>query len=127
MSKKIVLVEDDAAIIDIYQTMLTKSHFDVEVLSLGADVIKKIKDVAEGTSPKPDIFLLDLILPDMNGTEILAEIRKTPATKDVKAFILTNQENAEGQMPAGVKPDKIIIKANTTPSDLVEIIKEAIG
>ena len=125
--KKIILVEDDSAIIDIYQTMLKKNHFDVEVLSLGADVMKKVQEIAEGTAPKPDILLLDLILPDMNGTEILTAIRKNPATKNMKVFFLTNQENAESMMPEGIKPDKIVIKANTTPTDLVEIIKKALA
>ena len=124
--KKIILVEDDPAIIDIYRTVMRKSHFDVQVLSLGADVLKKIQDISEGAEPLPDVLLLDLILPDMNGVEILNKIRNTPATKSLKVFILTNQENAQNQLPEGVKADKIIIKANTSPTDLVEIIKKAL-
>ncbi|OGZ66690.1 MAG: hypothetical protein A3C50_02270 [Candidatus Staskawiczbacteria bacterium RIFCSPHIGHO2_02_FULL_43_16] len=126
MSKRIILVEDDAAIIDIYQTVMAKSHFDVQVLSLGADVLKEIKEIEEGKVPSPAALLLDLILPDMNGIDILVQIRKNHATKDMKVFILTNQENAEKQMPEGIKADKIIIKANTSPTDLVEIIKKAV-
>lgn len=124
--KKIILVEDDPAIIDIYQTVMKKNHFDVDVLSLGADVLKKIQDISEGVEPLPDVLLLDLILPDMNGVEILSKIRNTSATKDMKVFILTNQENAQNQLPEGIKADKIIIKANTSPTDLVDIIKKEI-
>ncbi len=127
MNKKIILVEDDAAIIDIYQTMMVKSHLDVQVLSMGADVMKAVKEIADGIAPKPALLLLDLILPDMNGSEILAEIRKNPATADMKVFILSNQENAEKQLPEGVKADKIIIKANTTPTDLLAIIKKELS
>ncbi|MSU60443.1 MAG: response regulator transcription factor [Candidatus Staskawiczbacteria bacterium] len=122
--KKILLVEDDSAIMDIYTTMMKKAGFEVEVMSLGQDVIKKIKSVESGEEAKPDIILLDLILPDINGAEVLSQIRKTNATKNVVVFILTNQENAENQMPEGIRPDKIIIKASLTPTQLIDTIKK---
>lgn len=126
-NKKVFLVEDDAAIIDIYETMFKKAHVDFEVLSLGQDVINKLKTIESGEEQKPALILLDLILPDMNGVEVLKQIKKNAATKDVTVFILTNQENAEKQMPEGIKADKIIIKANTSPTDLLQIIQKQIG
>lgn len=125
--KKILLVEDDSAIIDIYTMMMKKAGFEVQVASLGQDVIAKIKSVESGQETRPDIILLDLILPDMNGVEVLTQIKNNKATKDVVVFILTNQENAEKQMPEGIKPDKIIIKASLTPTQLIDIIKEQLG
>lgn len=122
--KKILLVEDDSAIIDIYTMMMKKAGFEVQVASLGQDVIKKIKDVESGQEAKPDIILLDLILPDMNGAEVLTQIKNNSATKNIIVFILTNQENAEKQIPEGVKPDKIIIKASLTPTQLIDTIKK---
>ena len=122
--KKILLVEDDSAIIDIYTMMMKKAGFDVETASLGQNVIKKIKNIEDGQEVKPDIILLDLILPDINGVEILTQIRKSNAAKDIVVFILTNQENAEKQMPEGIKPDKIIIKASLTPTQLIDTIKK---
>ncbi len=126
-TKKILLVEDDSAIIDIYTMMMKKAGFDVETASLGQDVIKKIKSIEDGQEVKPDIILLDLILPDINGVEVLTQIRKSGAAKDIIVFILTNQENAEKQMPEGIKPDKIIIKASLTPTQLIDIIKGELG
>ncbi len=123
--KKVLLVEDDSAIVDIYQTMLKKNHFTVDAISSGQEAIKKIKRVVAGEETKPDIVLLDLILPDINGVEVLYEIRKNDATKDIKVFVLTNQQ--ESEMPhSDVKPDKFIVKANTTPTQLLDIIKEYI-
>ena len=122
--KKILLVEDDSAIIDIYEIMMKKAGFDVQVISLGQDVIKKIKKIETREEIKPDIILLDLILPDINGMEVLSEIRKSDATKNIKVFILTNQEKAEFQEKEGIKPDKFIIKANITPTQLIELIKK---
>ena len=124
MNKKIYLVEDDSAIIDIYATIIKKAHFDVEVLSLGQQVLAKIKAIVAGEEPKPDLVLLDLILPDMNGMEILTEMKKNEATKNMKVFILSNQADAQSQMTGVVKPDKFIVKANITPTSLLEIIKE---
>lgn len=122
-NKKVLLVEDDSAIIDIYQMMIKKAGFDVEVISSGQEVIKRIKDLKANEQSKPDIVLLDLILPDINGAEVLKEIKNNNVAKDIKVFILTNQE--EGLQKLGdVKPDKFIIKANITPTQLIELIKE---
>ncbi len=122
--KKVILVEDDLAIIDIYQTMIQKAGFDVEAIGSGQEVIKKIKELKAGDPSKPDIVLLDLILPDINGIEVLKEIRKNNTTKDICVFILTNQEESQISKLDGIKPDKFIIKANITPIQLVALIKE---
>jgi len=127
-NKNIFLVEDDSAIVDIYKTLMEKSGFDVEVFGLGHEIIKAVKEMnGDLESKKPDIILLDLILPDMNGMEVLKEVRKNNATKNTKVFILTNQENVKFSETDTIKPDKVIIKANTTPTQLVEIIKEELG
>jgi len=126
--KKIFLIEDDAAIADVYAIMMKKSHFEVEVFSLGQEAIKKIKEVSaneNGDQQKPDVVLLDLILPDMNGVQVLQEMKSNPATKDIKVFIMSNQAEEE-LAKKGVKPDRFIIKANTTPTQLIEIINENI-
>ncbi len=122
--KQLILVEDDPDIIIIYQTVLSSGGFDVEVLSSGQDVLKKMKSVEAGEVKAPDLVLLDLILPDMNGTEVLSFIKKNPKTKDITVFILTNQQESEMPVIAGVKPDKFIIKANITPSELLEVVKK---
>lgn len=123
MKKLIFLVEDDSAIVDIYKLMMEKSGFTVEVFGLGKEVINAIKT----SSKKPDMVLLDLILPDINGMEVLKEIRHNPATKDIKVFILTNQSDVKIDEGAIVRADKILIKAHVTPSDLVDTISEALN
>ena len=123
MQKRIYLVEDDSAIIDIYATVMKKAGIDVDVMSLGADVLKKLGLVSKGEEIKPSLILLDLILPDMNGLDILAEVKKNPTLKDILVFILSNQSDA--QLPEGAaKPDKFIIKANITPTELLEVVQK---
>lgn len=126
MNKRIIFVEDDSAITDIYGMMMKKAKFDVEFMASGDAALKKIKAVQAGEEEKPDLFLLDLVLPDMNGMDILKFLRQDPKTKDVKVFILTNQ--SESQLPDEPhKPDKFIIKAHVTPTQLLEMIKEALA
>ncbi len=122
--KKIVLVEDDPAIMDIYQTILQKAGFLVQVLSLGADVMNMIKEIQAKETEKPDILLLDLILPDMNGLEILKEMKKHQETKNITIFILSNQQEQDALKDSKAKPDKFIVKANITPTQLADLIKE---
>jgi len=122
--KKIILVEDDPAIIDIYETLMKRAHFDVRVISLGQEVISMIKNIADGTEPKPDLILLDLILPDISGIEVFKEIKKNEKTKDIKIFIITNQQDIQSGQLGSAKPDKFIIKANISPTQLLELIKE---
>lgn len=128
-TKKILLIEDDSAIADIYQTVLKKAQFDVETIALGQEAIKKMKDIASGKEEivKPDIVLLDLVLPDINGMEVLSEIRKHDETKNIKVFILSNQEVVDSKEPGAAHPDKSIIKANITPSQLAEIVTQELA
>ncbi|MBI2050158.1 MAG: response regulator [Candidatus Staskawiczbacteria bacterium] len=122
--KKIILVEDDLAIVDIYTTLMKKAGFDVKVINLGQEVINMVKNIEEGSESKPDIILLDLILPDVSGIEVFKEIKKGKKTKDIKVFILTNQKEVQPQELGDAKPDRFITKADITPTQLLEVIKE---
>ncbi|MBI3337084.1 MAG: response regulator [Candidatus Staskawiczbacteria bacterium] len=122
--KKIILVEDDPAIVDIYETLMKKANFDVKVFGSGQEVMSMIKNIEDDTESKPDIVLLDLILPDISGIEIFKQIKENEKTKDIKVFILTNQQDVQMQQLGNAKPDKFIIKANISPTQLLELIKE---
>ena len=120
-TKKILIVEDDSAIGDIYSTVLKGSNFDVELINSGRLAIERIREVKNDRKTKPDIVILDLILPDMNGLEVLREIRKNSTTYDTVVFIFTNQAGVS--LTPDLKVDKFILKANTTPTQLLKIIK----
>jgi DNA-binding response OmpR family regulator len=121
---KILLVEDDPAIIDVYKIAFDLIGVDLEVLMLGKDGIDKIQKIQDGKEEKPDLVLLDLLLPDINGIEILKKIRENNVSKNIRVFILSNYANSETSKTEGASPDKFILKADITPTKLTELIKK---
>ena len=122
--KKILLAEDDTFIIDIYSTKLKEAGYDVEVAQDGEEVLRKLKE------KKPDLLLLDIILPLLNGWEILKQIRESKDfdnLKDLAIIILSNTSQKEDiQKGKNFKVLKYIIKSDNTPSQVVEKIKEVL-
>lgn len=121
--RKILIVEDDSMLIDIYKMVMDKHHFDVQFIASGKEALKVVDDIEKDPTLKPDVFLLDLILPDMDGTEILKAIRHSSQSKDALVFILTNKERVGFQELGDAKPDEFFVKANTTPMQIVEVIE----
>lgn len=124
--KTVFLIEDDAAIIDVYKTAFKAAGISVETMAWGKQAMEKIKEVQSGKAEKPGLILLDLILPDMNGTEILKEIKGNEKTKDIVVFVFSNYTN-ENSLINGIKPDKFILKTGITPTELVKLAKEVIN
>ena len=128
MKKTILFIEDDLPTIDVYKTALEKAGFDVDPMLLGEEAVRKIKEIEQGKAKKPDLVLLDLALPDINGIEVLEEIRKQKKTKDMLVFILTNYTNKElEEKGLFLKAEKYLLKTDYTPRELVELIKKELG
>jgi len=125
MKLKILIIEDDRPTIDLYQEIFKMAGFEIDILESGKKAIERLKEIREEKKEKPDLILLDLILPDMNGISILREIRKYPETKDIKTFALTNYNNPKiNQELINEGIDRILIKAQYSLRELIEIIKE---
>ncbi len=115
---KIAIIEDDQAISQMYRIKFESEDFEVET----ADNGKLGLELAEKW--KPDIILLDLMMPEMTGDEMLEKMRKTDWGKDVKVIILTNMGEQEAPpiiKELGVK--KFILKADMTPRQVAEMVK----
>lgn len=120
--KKILLVEDDMPTVDIYKTALEFSKFEVETAGLGKEAIEKIE---KAKSKKPDLIILDLILPDMSGIEVLKKIRENKETKDTPVFMFTNYPNPEiGEKGYSFGLDEFILKTDYTPTEIVKLVKK---
>jgi len=124
---KILIIEDDAPIIKLFQEVFPMAGLEIEILVSGKEGIKRIQEIRESKKEKPGLILLDLILPDINGIEVLKEAKKYPETKGLKIYALTNYSNPEFNeelIKEGI--DKILVKAQYSLNELVEIIKEAL-
>ena len=127
MNQKILLVEDDQPTIEILEEALKMAGFEIETAISAKEAMEKLKQVREGKKEKPDLILLDLILPDMNGIEVLKEAKKYPQTKDIKIFALTNYTESEMNkqlIKEGI--DKIILKSQISLDWLIETIKNTL-
>lgn len=129
MRKIIFLIEDDWQIIDVYKIALEKTNdFKIETATLGQEAVEKLDAIEKGKAKKPDLILLDLVLPDMNGIEVLQEIKSRKKTKDIPVFILTNYGDEElKKMGVDLKSEKYLTKTETSPIELRALVKEQLG
>lgn len=122
MSKKILVVEDDQAFFNVCATELKLKGYDVVHVSDGNLAVAKIKE------EKPNLVLLDIILPGVNGLDILRELKESDETKDVKIVMLTNfgtDDNISKAVELGA--DDYFMKYNVVPSELTEKLAPYLG
>jgi DNA-binding response OmpR family regulator len=119
--KKIAVIEDDLAISQMYLLKFEADGFDAAAAEDGIEGIKLIKSMT------PDIVLLDLMMPNMNGVEVLQEMRAEDWGQDVPVMILTNMGKEEA--PDELKDLNVlsyIVKAEMTPKQVSERVREAL-
>jgi len=119
---KIAIIEDDQAISQMYRFKFEADGYEVETAENGKLGLELAKNM------QPDIILLDLMMPEMNGDEMLAELRKTPEGKDIKVIILTNK--GEQEIPPAIKElnvRAIILKADMTPRQVAEVVQKQLA
>ena len=120
--KKILFVEDDEGFYSLFSAALQMKDYAVVHVADGSKAIEKIK------SEKPDLVLLDIILPGLSGLDILKELKGTAETKGMKVIMLTNfgtDENVNKAMELGA--DDYFMKYNVVPSELPEKIAFILG
>lgn len=117
--KQILLIEDDPFISDIYTTKFKEAGLSLVVAADGKEGLKKMKE------KKPDLVLLDIVLPSATGWEILREMERDEKLKNIKVVILSNLSQRE-EIEKGLKlgAAKYLIKAHHTPSEVVKEIKK---
>ncbi len=114
--KKILLIEDDPFLIDIYNTKLKEEGFALDIATDGQKGLRKIKE------EKFDLVLLDIVLPQIDGWEILRKVKSQ--NLNVKIIVLSNlNQKEEVQKGLELGATKYLIKAQYTPSEVVEEIK----
>lgn len=121
MAIKVAIIEDDQAISQMYRIKFEAEGYDVETAENGKLGLALCEQM------KPEVILLDLMMPEMNGDEMLEKLRQTDWGKSIKVVILTNM--GEQEIPASVKSQNVsavILKADMTPRQVAELVKKTI-
>jgi DNA-binding response OmpR family regulator len=120
--KKILLVEDDTALSGVYKSRLDLEGFDVREVNNGEDALSAAIDY------KPDLILLDAMMPKISGFDVLDILRNTPDTMNIRVIMLTalsQPKDKERAEELGV--DDYLVKSQVVIGDVVERVKFHLG
>jgi len=116
---KILIIEDEKVLAEMYKDKLEESGFEVDLASSAKDALSYLK------TEKPDLILLDILLPRENGISLFRKIKETKAAPDIPVVAFSNYDDPLAKKEAlelGVKT--YLIKTQYTPKELVEEIKK---
>lgn len=120
--KKIAIIEDDHSILEMYTLKFEVEDFEV-VTALNGELGLELIEAA-----KPDLILLDLMMPKMDGAHMLKELRNKPWGKNIPVIILTNISGDEApEILSELNVIDYIIKANSTPQAVLDKVKSVLG
>jgi DNA-binding response OmpR family regulator len=120
--KKILLVEDDDALASVYMMRLKSEGFNMRRVANGEDAL------AAAREHKPDLVLLDVMMPKVSGFDVLDILRNTPETANLKIIMLTAlSQETDKQRAQGLGVDDYLVKSQVVISDVVDRIKYHLG
>lgn len=120
--KKILLVEDDEGLASVYLTRLQAEGFDVKHVPNGEDAL------AAAISYKPDLVVLDVMMPKISGFDVLDIFRNTPETTNLRVVMLTAlSQDADKERALNLGVDDYLVKSQVVIADVVDRIKHHLG
>jgi len=120
--KKILLIEDEDVIIDLLQRKLEKEGYEIEVAHDGQEGLDKMKKI------KPDLVLLDIIMPKLGGLEVMEKKKKDPELRNIPVIIISNSgQPVELERAKKLGAKDWLIKTEFDPQEVVEKVKKEIG
>jgi two-component system alkaline phosphatase synthesis response regulator PhoP len=121
MSKKILIIEDDNFLMDLISKKLKSEIYSILGAAESVEAFKLLE------SNKPDLILLDLLLPGIDGFEILKKVRQTEETKNIPVIVFSNlSEEKDIKKAQDLGITAFMVKANFTLDELLEKIKETL-
>lgn len=122
MEENILIVEDDKFLRELISRKLINEGFKIEEAIDGEEGLKKLQEV------KPDLILLDLILPGVDGFEVLERTKDNPSTSMIPVLILSNLGQRD-EIEKGLKLGAVdfLVKAHFTPEEIVDKVKEILS
>jgi two-component system alkaline phosphatase synthesis response regulator PhoP len=122
MAKKILIVEDEKILAEMYRDKFTEAGFEVSLTFEAKEGLKLAK------KEKPDLIVLDILLPRENGVYFLTELRNDLEISSIPVVVFSNFDDPETKKTAlGLGVKDYLIKTNYTPQEIVEKIKEYLG
>ena len=119
---KVLLVEDDINLRDIYSARLGAEGYEIITASDGEEAL------ATAVREKPDLIILDVMMPKISGFDVLDILRSTPETKDTKIIMMTAlSQDSDKQRGEALGVNKYLIKSQVTLEDVVASVKEILG
>ncbi len=120
--KKILIIDDDAFLLDMYALKFSQNNFEVHTASGGLQALDKLRG-----DLKPEIILSDLIMPEMDGFEMLEKIKEEGLQGEATIVILSNK----GQTEDVIRGEELgasgyIVKANSTPAEVIKQVMEMV-
>ncbi|MEA3273034.1 MAG: response regulator [Patescibacteria group bacterium] len=117
--KKILIAEDDEMLVEIYKKKFGNGEYDLTVTTDGKETIDKIRKI------KPDVVLLDLVMPELDGFEVIKLIKQDPETKNIK-IIVTSNLGQESEKAKAIKlgANEFLIKADYDLNELADKVKD---
>ncbi len=126
MAKNVLLIEDEPLLIDLYEEGWDDADFELIVAKDGEEGLKKAND-----KPKPDLILLDILLPGINGFEVLKRLKANSKTKDIPVIVLTNlgseKTDKDKQLALSLGAVDYLVKSYHTPDEMLEVISARLG
>ncbi len=121
--KKILIVDDDTFLLDMYAFKFSQNNFEVHTAPGGLQAIEKLKD-----NLNPDIIMMDIIMPEMDGFEMLEKINKENLSPSSIKIILSNKsQQADIERGNSLGASGYIVKANSTPQEVIEQVVDILS
>lgn len=118
---KVLIIEDDQNLRDIYREEFETEGFTVNVAHDGEEGLQKISEL------RPDIILLDILMPKMTGFDVLSKIKKDDELKNIPVLVLTNLYTDTYDLVRNWGASFVLMKVDHTPGQVVDKVREILG
>lgn len=120
--KTILLVDDDLTLLEMYEDRLKAEGFEIIQATNGEEALKKVREV------KPALIILDIMMPKVNGFDVLKNLRSDEAFKNIPVIILTALiQDVDRTQGKKLGATDYIVKSETMPGEVIAKIKKALG
>lgn len=118
---KILLIDDDPVLLKLYSTRLAADRHEVKTSNNGQDGLRLAGEFL------PNVIVLDLMMPKLNGFQFLSSIKAMPALTNIPIIVFSSMANPKGNELKSLGAFQVLNKIDTTPTQLVEIVKQTLS